>query len=78
MKRLDLEIVLTRSGIKSYTKSLFYCRSSIACENICFSTLFTDGGVSCGGTSPTQQQKFHTDDVKYVQNLVRNPDWSTE
>ena len=34
--------------------------------------------VSRGGTSAIQQQKFHTDDVKYVQNPVRSPDWSTE
>ena len=34
--------------------------------------------VSRGGTSATQRQKFHTDDVKYVQNPVRSPDWSTE
>ena len=50
----------------------------IACENIRFSTLFATGDVSRGGTSVTQRQKFHTDDVKYVQNPVRIPDWSTE
>ena len=50
----------------------------LACENICFSSLFAAGDVSRGGTSATQRQKFHTDDVKYVQNPVRSPDWSTE
>ena len=50
----------------------------IACENIRFSTLFATGDVSRGGTSVTQRQKFHTDDVKYVQNPVRSADWSTE
>ena len=34
--------------------------------------------VSHGGTSGTQQQKFHNDDVKSVQNPVRSADWSTE
>ena len=33
--------------------------------------------VSPGGTSAPQQQKFHTDDVKSVQNLVSRSDWST-
>ena len=35
----------------------------IACENICFSSLFAAGDVSRGGTSATQRQNFHTDDV---------------
>ena len=37
--------------------------SSLACENIRFSSLFAAGDVSRGGTSATQRQKFHTDDV---------------
>ena len=36
---------------------------SVACENIRFSSLFVAGGVSRGGTSATQRQKFHTDDA---------------
>ena len=36
---------------------------SLARENIRFSSLFADGGVSRGGTSATQRQKFHTDDA---------------
>ena len=47
--------------------------SSLACENIRFSSLFADGGVSRGGTSATQRQKFHT-----VWNPVRSADWLTE
>ena len=35
----------------------------LACENICFSSLFAAGDVSRGATSATQRQKFHTDDV---------------
>ena len=35
----------------------------IACENIRLSSLFAAGDVSRGGTSATQRQKFHTDDV---------------
>ena len=35
----------------------------LACENICFSSLFAAGDVSRGGTSATQRQKFHTDDA---------------
>ena len=50
----------------------------VAFENIRFSTLFAARDVSRGGKSATQPQKFHTDDVKYVQNPVRSPDWSTE
>ena len=50
----------------------------LACENIRFSLLFTDGDVSRGGTSATRRQIFHTDDVKSVRNPVRGADWSTE
>ena len=50
----------------------------LACKNIRFSSLLATGDVSQGGTSATQQQKFHTDDVKSIQNLVRSTDWSTE
>ena len=35
------------------------------------------GDVSPGGTSAPQRQKFHTNDVKSVQILVRSSDWST-
>ena len=51
---------------------------TIAYENIRFSSLFAAGDVSRGGTSATQRQKFHTDDVKSVRNPVRSADWSTE
>ena len=50
----------------------------VACKNIRFSSLFAAGDVSRGGTSATQRQKFHTDDVKSVRNLVRSADWLTE
>ena len=43
-----------------------YCAKIItrlACENIRFSSLFVAEDVSRGGTSATQRQKFHTDDV---------------
>ena len=50
----------------------------LACENIHFSSLFAAGDVSRGGTSATQRQKFHTDDLKSVRNPVRSADWSTE
>ena len=45
---------------------LIYSSSALACENIRFSSLFAAGDVSRGGTSATQRQKFHTDDVKSV------------
>ena len=50
----------------------------IACENIHFSSLFATRHVSRRGTSVTQRQKFHTDDIKSVQNPVRSADWWTE
>ena len=50
----------------------------VACENISFFSLFAAGDVSYGGTSTTQRQKFHTDDVKSVRSPVRSADWSTE
>ena len=53
-------------------------KQDIACENIRFSSLLVAEDVSRGGTSATQRQKFHTDDVKSVQNPVRSADWSME
>ena len=50
----------------------------LAWEDIHFSLLFAAGDVSRGGASATQQQKFHTDDVKSVWNPVRSADWLTE
>ena len=35
----------------------------VACESIRFSSLSAAGDVLRGGTSATQQQKFHTDDA---------------
>ena len=35
----------------------------VACESIRFSSLFSTGDVSRGGTSAIQRQKFHTDDA---------------
>ena len=52
--------------------------SSLACENIRFSSLFATEDFSREGTSAFQRQKFHTDDVKSVRNPVRSADWSTE
>ena len=62
------------------TRYFMYKLTSVelTCESIRFSSLFAAGEVSLGGTSATQQQKFHTDDVKSVQNPVRSADWSTE
>ena len=37
----------------------------MACENVRFSSLFAAGDGSRGGTSATQRQKFHTDDVNH-------------
>ena len=47
---------------------------NIACQNSCFFSLLVAGNVSRGGTSATQGQKFHTDDVKSVRNPVINAD----
>ena len=47
---------------KSNTSAKF-TEKLLACENICFSSLFTAKDVSRGGTSATQLQKFHTDDA---------------
>ena len=41
----------------------FISYTSLACENIRFSSLFVAEDVSRGGTSATQRQKFHTDDA---------------
>ena len=38
-------------------------KSQLACENSRIFSLLTAGDVSRGGTSATQRQKFHTDDV---------------
>ena len=40
---------------------LLFSTVFLACENIHFSSLFTAGDVSHGGTSATRRQKFHND-----------------
>ena len=44
----------------------------VICEYSRFSSLFAARDVSPGGTSAPQQEKFRTDDVKSVRNLVRS------
>ena len=58
----------------SWLSNFFAC---IACEYSRVSLLLAARDVSPGGTSSTQRQKFHTDDVKSVRDLVRSSDWST-
>ena len=47
----------------SHSDLLFSTVKFLACENIHFSSLFTAGDGSRGGTSATQWQKFHNDDA---------------
>ena len=50
--------------LRSHILHAYYnFESKLACENIRFSSLFAAGVVSRGGTSSTQEQKFHTDDA---------------
>ena len=50
----------------------------VASEDNRFSSLFAARYVSRGGTSATQRQKFHTDDVKSVQNPVISANWTPD
>ena len=59
-------------------KSLRRSVTSLAHENIRFSSLFAAGNVLRRRTSATQRQKSYTDDVKSVRNPVISADWSTE
>ena len=61
---------VSNTELKTYIPAVI-----VACENIRFSSLFAAGDVSRGGTSATQRQKFHTDDVKSARNPVRSADW---
>ena len=50
-----------------------YYTWKVACENSRFSSFFAAGYVSRGGTSATQWQKFHTDDViQCLHNIYRS------
>ena len=49
----------------------------LACKNSILSSPLSAWDVSPGEKSEPQRQKFHTDDVKSVLNLVRSSDWST-
>ena len=49
-------------------------KDNLACENNHFSSLLAARDVSRGGTSATQRQKFHTDDIKSVRNPVISAD----
>ena len=44
----------------------------VACGNIRFSSLFAAGDVLRGGTSASQRQKFHTDDVNHTIESSKN------
>ena len=48
----------------------------LACENSLFSPLLAAGDILRRGTSVTQRQKFHTDDVKSDWNPVISADWT--
>ena len=39
-------------------------------QNSCFSSILTTGDVLQGGTSATQRQQFHTDDVDHCLRRV--------
>ena len=54
---------LRGGSARSTKKTRCQQANSSACENIRFSWLFAALDVSCGGTSATQLQKFHTDDA---------------
>ena len=49
----------------------------LARENSRLASVLAARDVSPWETSAPQRQKFHSDDVKSVQNLVRSSDWST-
>ena len=66
-------ILFKNSSSQSFTEF-----SLQACQNSRFSSLIAAGDVSRRGTSATQRQKFHTDDVKSVRNPVKSADWTTE
>ena len=55
-----------------------YGISAVPWENSRISSLLSAGDVSREGTSVTQWQKFHTDDVKSVWNPVISADWMME
>ena len=50
----------------------------LACENSRFFSHLASNDVSRGGTSASQRQKFHIDDVKSVRNPVISADWKKE
>ena len=50
---------------------------SIVCENSRLSPFLTSRDVSLGGTSARQRNQLHTDEVKFIWNLVRSSDCST-
>ena len=55
---------------ETWVSYLRRARQAVACENIRFSSLFAAEDVSRGGTSATQQQKFHTDDAnQFLHNI---------
>ena len=60
--------------IRSVCRSFLLTITNVYEYNHC-SLLVANGDVLPGVTSAPQQQKFYTDDMKSVWNLVRNPDW---
>ena len=74
---LGTAAVSTKRNLKKILGELKLLAKIIACENSRFSSFLAAGDVSGGGTSATQRQKRHTDDVKSVRNPVTSADWTT-
>ena len=78
-KTMDMQFFFSGGGggVGGQGALLSMLRWWIAYEYSLFSSLLATREVSPWGTSAPQRQKFHTDDVKSVRNLVRSSDWST-
>ena len=67
---------LTTLVNEQLVQSCALAEPDVACEYSCFSLFLTAKDVLPREMSATQWQKFHTDGVKSVLNLVRSSDWS--
>ena len=77
MKSIPETLLQTELSAKKSGKKARLTVDKVACEYSRYSLLLTARKVSPVGTSAPYRQKFHTDDVKFVRNLVRSSELST-
>ena len=77
MEKKISKLKLKLRGFQNVSKNLSHYSPILSWKDSYLPLLLVIRYVLAGETSAPQWQKFHTDDVKFVRNLVKKSDWST-